>query len=36
MFPSNPKVGDTFTAPDGRVFQWDGVHWMLVHIPEKK
>ena len=30
MFPSNPNVGDQFTAPDGRVWEWDGIRWVLV------
>lgn len=30
MFPSNPNVGDQFTMPDGRVFEWNGISWVLV------
>lgn len=30
MFPSNPNIGDQFTMADGRVFEWNGVSWVLV------
>lgn len=30
MFPANPNVGDQVTLADGRVFEWDGVRWVLV------
>lgn len=26
-FPSNPNVNDTFTAPDGTIWTWDGYSW---------
>lgn len=29
-FPPSPNVGDQFTTPDGRVFEWDGSAWILV------
>jgi len=29
-FPANPSVGDQVTAPDGRVWEWNGVVWLLV------
>lgn len=30
MFPSNPTVGQQWTAPDGRVWEWDGTSWFVV------
>lgn len=29
-FPPNPNVGDQYTAPDGRVFEWNGDSWVVV------
>ena len=27
-FPPNPQIGDTFTAPTGSVYMWDGTVWI--------
>lgn len=29
-FPPTPSVGDQFTTPDGRVYEWDGSAWLIV------
>ena len=28
-FPNAPTIGQTFTAPDGTVWTWDGVKWVV-------
>ena len=30
LFPDNPVVGQTVTAPDGRTWRWDGERWVLI------
>lgn len=30
VFPPNPQVGDVFTIPNGKTYQWDGVVWRIV------
>lgn len=30
LFPDNPFVGQRVTAPDGRIFEWNGSRWVLI------
>ena len=29
-FPLNPQIGDTYTAPNGYVYTWDGTKWYVT------
>lgn len=31
VFPSNPTIGDTFTA-SGKEWEWDGTAWQLLNV----
>jgi len=29
-FPPNPQIGDTYTAPNGYIYTWDGTKWYVT------
>lgn len=33
VFPTDPKIGDIFIAPNGKAFQWDGDSWEVIQLP---